>query len=290
MTSDHTRTAKGLGRILRPAISAVHAVLTLPGLRPWGEGSRPAAALEDRISAAAPQLRYQLKCNVQTLAVAGAEALAGKQPPALDGDMAMRQVDSVIKQILDACRHFGMHGGALEITTSIPSAYFRRSRSMATFTERVAGEPAFEGMLIELDSADVLANLGWTMALARELRPLRVGISISPTRDDWTGILKVSEPPFVEMKISREHLAGCDDNRAKQRLCQEILKLADGLGLRTTAADIETATDLAVVRDAGFDLIQGPFLGEPSDAHTFADMLGRSTSAEESARRLHFCG
>jgi EAL domain-containing protein (putative c-di-GMP-specific phosphodiesterase class I) len=82
--------------------------------------------------------------------------------------------------------------------------------------------------------------------------------------------------PFVEIKVNREFIEGCADNRLKQSVCRRILELADGFGARTVAEGVETRADFQMARELGFDLTQGFFFAKPMEANKFARrILGR---------------
>ena len=53
-------------------------------------------------------------------------------------------------------------------------------------------------------------------------------------------------------------------------MCRQILDLADSYGARTVAEGVETRDDFVVVRDMGFDLVQGFLFGKPMTAKKFA--------------------
>ncbi len=45
--------------------------------------------------------------------------------------------------------------------------------------------------------------------------------------------------------------------------------MAKRLGATAIASGVESAEDIVVLRDAGYDIVQGPFIGEPMKASDF---------------------
>jgi EAL domain-containing protein len=83
-------------------------------------------------------------------------------------------------------------------------------------------------------------------------------------------LLEIGDFPFAEIKVDRQFVAGCADDRLKQSVCRRILELADSLGARTVAEGVETRADFVAARELGFDLIQGFFFAKPMEPQKFA--------------------
>jgi EAL domain-containing protein (putative c-di-GMP-specific phosphodiesterase class I) len=97
-----------------------------------------------------------------------------------------------------------------------------------------------------------------------------IAISIDDVGVNWPSFTELPSFPFVEMKVDREFITGCADNRLKQTVCRSILELADRYGARTVAKGVETRSDLVATHEMGFDLAQGYLFGKPANAKKFA--------------------
>ncbi|ARP82051.1 GGDEF domain-containing protein [Bordetella genomosp. 8] len=71
-----------------------------------------------------------------------------------------------------------------------------------------------------------------------------------------------AQPDLV--KIDRYFFHGIAQDERRQKLVRAVLSVAQCLGTPTIAAGVETAEDLAVVRDLGIRYAQGWFLGYPA--------------------------
>ena len=135
--------------------------------------------------------------------------------------------------------------------------------------------PAFEGLIVEIDGADVVANLELVKAVAKRLRFHNIAISIDDRGMEWSSLVGLHDFPFVEIKVDRTLVAGCADDRLKQTACRWIVDLANGYGVRTVAEGVETRADFLTVREMGFDLAQGFLFAKPMTAQKFARTMLR---------------
>jgi len=139
--------------------------------------------------------------------------------------------------------------------------------------------PAFDGLIIKLDAMEVFGNLDLARALARRLRFGNIGLAIDDIGSEWPSLVGLDDFPFVEIKVEREFVASCVEDRLKQSTCRKILDLADRFGARTVAGGVETRAGYQAVREMGFDLVEGSLFAKPMTAQKFArTMLRRPVS------------
>ena len=227
------------------------------------------------------ELWYQPKFNAHSLELCGAEALIrirhptwGVVPPAYflpDKDDPYLSVLSefLIGRAVEDWRNF-IQNRAIEISINLPMIFFQDPKSVPTLRRQMPDHPAFEGLIIEIDAADVISNLDLAKAAARQLRFSNIGISIDGLGSEWPSLLELHDFPFVEIKIDRQFIAGCADDRLKQVVCRQIRDLADGFCARTVAEGVKTRADFFTVRDMGFDLVQCALFAKPMTAQKFA--------------------
>jgi EAL domain-containing protein (putative c-di-GMP-specific phosphodiesterase class I) len=75
--------------------------------------------------------------------------------------------------------------------------------------------------------------------------------------------------PFVELKVDRQFVTGCADDRLKQTVCRRIVELAQSYGARSLASGVETRADFLTASEIGFDLVQGYLFGKPMGIKKF---------------------
>jgi EAL domain-containing protein (putative c-di-GMP-specific phosphodiesterase class I)/CheY-like chemotaxis protein len=228
------------------------------------------------------EMWYQPKFNTRTLLLSGAEALVrlrhpawGIVPPAYfipdEDDPCFRALsDFLIGRVIDDWRDFITQQPGIELAVNLPLAFLQDPASIASLCRQMPNHPAFDGLIVEIDAADVFRNLDLAKTVAGQLRFSNIAISIDDLGSEWPSLIGLHDFPFVEIKVDRQFIAGCADDPLKQRECREILNLADGFGVRTIAQGVATRADFFTVREMGFDLVQGFLFAKPMSAQKFA--------------------
>lgn len=141
--------------------------------------------------------------------------------------------------------------------------------------DRLPDHPAFEGLIVEINSSDIVEAPELACQAARQLRLHNIAVAIDDVGMEWPAFMAFDEFPFAEMKVDRSLIDGCADERLKQSTCRRILELADGFGARTVAEGVETRADFLAARELGFDLIQGFFFAKPMERQKFVRRILR---------------
>ena len=105
--------------------------------------------------------------------------------------------------------------------------------------------------------------------MAREVRFHNIAISLDDVGAEWPALMGCDRFPFVELKVDRQFVAGCADDRLKRTVCRGIIALAEGYGARTVAEGVETRADFRAAHDMGFDVAQGYLFGKAMSAKKF---------------------
>lgn len=228
------------------------------------------------------ELWYQPKIELRSLTLSGAEALVrlrhptwGTLPPAYfipdDADPHFGALSAfVTERAIKDWRYFVTEYGHVELAINLPVTFFEHPEAIENLAKQMPNHPAFEGLIVELNGNDLIRNLPLAEKAARQLRIHNIGVSVDDLGTEWPLLMELSDFPFVEIKVDRNFVAGCADDRLKQSVCRRILELADGFGARTVAEGVETRADFLAVRELGFDLIQGFFFAKPMEPHKFA--------------------
>jgi EAL domain-containing protein (putative c-di-GMP-specific phosphodiesterase class I) len=231
------------------------------------------------------ELWYQPKIHTHKLALQGAEALIrmrhphwGVVEPAYflpdSGDPHLRALSEfVVRQAIADWRNFVTEYGPMDISINLPISFLQDTESMVYLYEQLPDDPAFDGLIIEVNGTDVVANLSLTRQIAKQGRFHKVAVSIDDLGAEWSSLIGLHDFPFVEIKVDRQFVSGCADSRLKRVMCRQILELAENYGARTVAEGVETRADFLTVRELGFDMVQGFLLGKPMTMRRFAQMM-----------------
>jgi EAL domain-containing protein (putative c-di-GMP-specific phosphodiesterase class I) len=286
---------EGLGLAMLPILATPFAAGNLRDsvatLLPIEPPPQPPVDVAEAISAGWLELWYQPKVDTRTVSVSGAEALVRMRHPTWgivtpayfipgEDDPRFRALSEfVIDQAIRDWHDFIAEHGPIEIAINLPIAFLQDPDAVRILCLKMPDHPAFEGLIIEINAIEVAENLVLAKAAARQLRFHNIGLSIDGLGADWPQLMDVRDFPFVEIKVDRQFVTGCADDRLKQTVCRGILDLADGYGVRTVAEGVETTTDFLGVREMGFAQAQGFLFAKPLAAKKFArTVLRRSTA------------
>lgn len=152
-------------------------------------------------------------------------------------------------------------------------SFLRDGACLDYLYRRLPDHPAFDGIMVEVNGAEVTRSLSLIAGLAKQMRYHKVAISIDDLGTEWSDLAGFEEFPFVEIKVDRAFVGGCAHDRLKRNACRQIVDLANHYGARTVAEGVETRADFIVARDLGFDLIQGFLFARPMDLRQFTHTI-----------------
>jgi EAL domain-containing protein (putative c-di-GMP-specific phosphodiesterase class I)/CheY-like chemotaxis protein len=248
----------------------------------------PAVNVSEALHAGWLELWYQQKVDARTLVRCGAEALVrmrhpnwGVVPPAYfipeDNDPhCLRLADFVIDRATEDWRYLFERQSPTDISINLPVSFLRNHRAMRDLCHRMPTHPAFGGLLIEINSTEVIDNLDLLIEFTKKMRLRNVAVSIDDLGTDWPALMGLDTFPFAELKVDRQFVTGCANDRLKRTVCRRIIELAKGYGVPVVAKGIETRADFVAANEMGFDLVQGYLFGKPMAVKKFA----RSALAE----------
>ncbi|MDG5748344.1 EAL domain-containing protein [Qipengyuania sp. XHP0207] len=118
---------------------------------------------------------------------------------------------------------------------------------------------------------------GVTEVLHR-LKGLGTRIALDDFGTGYSSLSYLRRFPFDRLKIDRKFVEHISDDLGSQAIVSSITRLADALGMETTAEGIETRRQLDLLRKLGCQEAQGYLICEPAPATVFAGPEGVETS------------
>ena len=248
---------------------------SLIALLPSEAPPSPAVDVAEALKAGWLELWYQQKIDIRTLAPRGAEALVrmrhpswGVVPPASfipdDKDPHFTQLSEfVVSRSVDDWHYLVGQHGPVDISINLPLSYLKDPAAVSELCRRIPDHPAFGGLIIEIKSTEIIQNLDFALDLAKRVRFHNIALSIDDLGVDWPALMDLPVFPFVEIKVDREFVTDCADNRLKRNVCSRIVDLANSYGSRTVAKGVESRADYLAATEMGFDLAQGYLFGKP---------------------------
>lgn len=274
------------GIAMLPPLTTPFAAETLrqriAALLPEEPAPRPAVDVAEALHAGWLELWYQQKIDARTLARCGAEALVrmrhpawGVVPPAYfipeDNDPNfLRLSEFVIDRVTEDWRYMLDQQSPTDISINLPVSFLKNREVVRDLYRRMPAHPAFGGLLIEINSAEVIPNLDLLIDVTKEVRFHNIAVSIDDVGVDWPALMGLDSFPFAEVKVDRQFVTGCANDRLKRTVCRGIVELAKGYGVRVVAEGVETRADFVAASEMGFDLVQGYMFGKPMGLKKFA--------------------
>jgi EAL domain-containing protein (putative c-di-GMP-specific phosphodiesterase class I) len=123
-----------------------------------------------------------------------------------------------------------------------------------------------------------IASTGKMMA---RLKSLGVTFAIDDFGTGYSCLSYLPSLPFDALKIDRSFVKTCNSNPEGRMLVQSLITLAQNIGLRVIVEGVETAEQLAVIKDLGGNEAQGYLLGRPNSnpTSTILSFLDREKQA-----------
>jgi EAL domain-containing protein (putative c-di-GMP-specific phosphodiesterase class I) len=255
---------------------------SLAALLPSEPAPSPAVDVAEALKAGWLELWYQQKINARTLVPSGAEALVrmrhpawGVVPPAYfirdDKDPHYRALSEfVIGRAIEDWHYLLEQQGPVDLSINLPISFLRDRDAVRQMCLEMPERPAFAGLILEINSAEVIANLDLVIDVARQVRLHNIAIAIDNVGAEWPSLMGLPSFPFVELKVDHQFVTGCADNRLKQTVCRRIVELAQDNGARAIAQGVETRADFLAAHGMGFDLVQGYLFSKPLGVKKFA--------------------
>jgi EAL domain-containing protein (putative c-di-GMP-specific phosphodiesterase class I)/CheY-like chemotaxis protein len=251
-------------------------------LLPEEPAPSPAVDVSEALHAGWLELWYQQKVDARTLVRCGAEALVrmrhpnwGVVPPAYfipeeDDPYCLRLAEFVIDRATEDWRYLFERQSPTDISINLPVSFLKNRHAVRDLCRRTPAHPKFGGLLIEINGAEVISNLDLVIDVTKEVRFHNIAVSIDDLGTDWPALMGLDSFPFVELKVDRQFVTGCANDRLKQTVCRRIIELARGYGARVVAEGVETRADFVAASEMGFDLVQGYLFGKPMALKKFA--------------------
>jgi len=274
------------GIAMLPALSTPFSAGTLrdslASLLPLEPAPSPAVDVPEALKAGWLELWYQQKIHLRTLVPSGAEALIrmrhpawGVVPPAYfipdEGDPHFHALSEfVIDRAIEDWRYLLEQIGPVNLSINLPISFLADDDAVRELCRRMPDHAAFGGLLIEIDSTEVVDNLELATDVARRVGLHNIGISIDNVGANWPSLLGLPNFPFVQLKVDHQYVTGCADQRLKQTVCRRIVELAHDSDAQVVAQGIETRADFLAAHDMDFDQVQGYLFGKPMGVKKFA--------------------
>jgi diguanylate cyclase (GGDEF)-like protein/PAS domain S-box-containing protein len=258
--------------------------------------ARHAANLDAELRTAVAEnqfvLFYQPQVDLASGRVVGAEALLRWDRPGLGivgpGVFLSRAEENglilpINEWVLrEACREAKTwQRGAIgrpRVSVNLSPIQFRR-RSVPLLVAQVLGETGLDPTRLDLELTEsiLMEDLESVAQDLRQLLELGVSISIDDFGTGYSSLSYVKRLPVTRIKIDQSFVRNMAQDPNDAAIVRAIVTLGHSLELVVVAEGVETADQLAKLREEGCDEVQGYYFGRPMPAHQFRQVLAEDT-------------
>jgi diguanylate cyclase (GGDEF)-like protein/PAS domain S-box-containing protein len=245
-------------------------------------------------------LHYQPQIDLQSGRMVGVESLIrwqhpefGMVPPARFiglaeetgmivpiGCWALRQACAQIK----AWQHDG--DSPMRVAVNLSARQFYQHDLVSTVAAALEeGGLAPEQLEIELTESLVMTDVERAVAILRGLKALGVHIAIDDFGTGYSSLSYLKRFPIDVLKIDQSFVRDITVDADDAAIVLSIISLAHNLRLKVVAEGVETAEQLAYLREHGCDQVQGFYFSEPLPAAELQTLLKKEGAQQAGLRR-----
>ncbi|HVG46459.1 MAG TPA: EAL domain-containing protein [Longimicrobium sp.] len=233
------------------------------------------------------RLHYQPIISLSTGRIAGVEALARWEHPdrglvAPAEFIAMAEETGAIVQlgewvVREACRQLAAWRAELGVAIAVSVNLSARQIAQPGLVEVVRAALEAAGLApadlkLEITESALLETAAAESVLA-ELRALGVEMQLDDFGTGYSSLSALHRLPMQALKVDRTFVSRMEAGSASSQLVRTIALMARGMELTVIAEGVETAAQLAEVREIGCDYAQGYLISRPLPADALRELL-----------------
>lgn len=238
------------------------------------------------------QLHYQPQASIRDGRIVGAEALlrwthpelgsvspAEFIPAAEDSRLILPIGEWVLRHAARQAKKWMQDGLApLVMAVNLSAVQFRHP-DLPSLVTRILDEENLppEYLDLELTEGAAMHNPQSAIAVMNDLHERGVRMSIDDFGTGYSSLSYLKKFKVYKLKIDQSFVRDISTDQEDRSIVSAIINMAKSLGLQTIAEGVETAGQLAFLREQGCDEMQGYFFSKPLPADQF-EVFARSKS------------
>ena len=128
-------------------------------------------------------------------------------------------------------------------------------------------------LVMEITETTLMSQLDVAVAAMRTLNAKGIRFSIDDFGTGYSSLAYLSRLPIDTLKIDRVFVSGIEKGPHNLEIVRAVQQLGQALGRRVVAEGIETAEQLAALREMGVEAGQGYFLARPMSAEQASTLI-----------------
>jgi len=241
-------------------------------------------------------LHYQPQVDLKTGRIYGVEALLrwwtperGNIPPAVFIPVAeqtgmMRAVGEWV--LREACRQGRTWIDAgyrpMRIAVNVSGTQFLHP-AFHTVVESILTETGLDPTLLELEITEsvFMSDPKETALSLARLKELQVQLAVDDFGTGYSSLSYLMNFPLDRLKVDKSFIAGIAEKAHSTVIVDAVIAMGHSLGLRVLAEGVETAQELAYLKEQGCDEAQGYLFARPMPAADVERLFAASRAWEE---------
>jgi EAL domain-containing protein (putative c-di-GMP-specific phosphodiesterase class I) len=176
-----------------------------------------------------------------------------------------------------ACAEAAKWPSDLKIAINLSPAQFRGKELVASIVGALASSGIASNRLeLEVTETVIMHDSGAVFAALGQLRKLGVRIALDDFGTGYSSLSFLQKFPFDKVKIDRSFVSElASTTEESHRIARAVVRFATSLGKTSTAEGVETAEQLAILREEGCVEAQGYYFSRPLQASRIAPSAQR---------------
>lgn len=243
------------------------------------------------------RLHYQPQLNIASGAIVGMEALIRLQHPELGlvppgnfiplaeetglimpiGEWALREACFQAKEWHDN----GFAG--LRIAVNLSAQQFRQKGLLLDAVTRALADSSLnpEQLELELTESILMRETEETLAVLNQIKQMGVQLSIDDFGTGFSSLSYLKRFNLDKLKIDQSFVRDITSDANDLSIARAIIALGHSFNLKVIAEGVETAEQLALLKENGCDEMQGFYFSRPLPADDFLRLLQERRKAGE---------
>ncbi|HET9512249.1 MAG TPA: EAL domain-containing protein [Sphingomonas sp.] len=289
-----------IARTLSTLALPAHAAITArPSVDP-ADHARDLFALEQDLRQAIDRrellLNYQPLVDASQGCVSGAEALIRWEHPTrgliapsqfvpvieamgLAGEIGTWALNTAVRE----ARGWASCGlGRLRVAVNVSSLQLERD-DLPQLVERTLQSHGISASQLEIELTESVAtsDADHCRGIFEKLRAMGIKLAVDDFGTGYSGFSSLRTLAFDKIKIDREFVTDIDSRGDSQAICQSIIALGRGLGIRVLAEGVERHAEYEWLRRHGCHHFQGYYFGQPMPGDAFVDFVRDRAALDE---------
>ncbi|MCW6512504.1 EAL domain-containing protein [Hyphomicrobiales bacterium BP6-180914] len=180
-----------------------------------------------------------------------------------------------------ACKQAAAWPKPVAIAVNLSALQFRGGKLAETVISALAqSQLPVQRLELEITEGALLNNTDDVLNVLNRLRELGVAVSMDDFGTGYSSLGYLQKFSFNKIKIDQCFIRDIDTHADRQAILRAVTSLAVALRMKTIAEGVETEAELACIRAAGCDEVQGYLTGRPMPGGAVMALLEPACSAE----------